>query len=79
MITDLDIPDMDSLELVRKARERSPDLNVVLYSCSSSEQAMQLVFDPKVSDVSDVPRKPCTFGEMLRIVKNATGRTFLLE
>jgi CheY-like chemotaxis protein len=80
MITDLDMPGMDGLELARMARELFPDLNVVLFTSNTTEQVLNLALDPKISDISEVHLKPCGFGDMLKgIIKRETGRTFLLE
>lgn len=80
MITDLDMPGMDGLELAHKARELLPHLNVVLFTGNTTERVLNLAFDPKVSDISEVHVKPSGLGEMLMgIMKRETSRTFLLE
>ncbi len=80
MITDLDMPEMDGLELARRARELIPDLNVVLFTGNTCEQVMNLILDPQVSDISEVHMKPRGLGDMLMgIMKRESGRTFLLE
>jgi len=80
MITDLDMPEMDGLELARQARELIPDLNVVLFTGNTTEDVLNLAFDPKVSDISEVHLKPCGLGDMLMgIMKRESGKTFLLE
>ena len=79
MITDLQMPQMDGFELARKARELFPDLNVVLFTGNSTEQVMNLVFDHKVSDISEVHLKPSGLGDMLMGIMKRAGRTFLLE
>ena len=80
MITDLDMPDMDGLELAHKARELFPNINVVLFTGNTAEQVMHLALDSKVSDISEVHHKPCGLGDMLKgIMKKEMGQTFLLE
>ena len=80
MITDLDMPDMDGLELAGKARELFPALNVILFTGNTTERVINLAFDPKVSDISEVVLKPCGLGDMLMgIMKRESGRTFLME
>ena len=80
MITDLDMPGMDGLELARKARELFPDLNIILFSGNTTDQVINLVLNPKVSDISGEHRKPCGLGAILKgIMNNETGKTFLLE
>ncbi|MBT0663054.1 response regulator [Geobacter pelophilus] len=80
MITDLDMPGINGFELARRARKQFPDLNIVLFTGNTTEQIINLALDPKVSDISEVHRKPSGLGEMLRgIIKRETGRTFLLE
>lgn len=80
MVTDLDVPDMDGLELTRKARVLFPDLNIVLFTGNTTEEVMHLALDPKVSDISGAHFKPCDLGDMLKgILNKETGKTFLLE
>ena len=80
MITDLDMPDMDGLELAGKARELFPALNVILFTGNTTERVINLAFDPKVSDISEVVIKSCGLGDMLMgIMKRESGRTFLME
>lgn len=80
MITDLDMPDMDGLELARQARELFPDLSVILFTGNTTEQIIHLAIDPKVSDISEVYYKPYGLGDMLKgIINREAGRTFLLE
>lgn len=80
MITDLDMPGMNGLELAHKARELFPDLNVVLFTGNTTEQVMHLALDPKVSDISEVHHKPYGLGDLLKgIMRKETGKTFLLE
>lgn len=79
MITDLNLPDMDGLKLACKARERFPNLNVVLFTGNTTEQVMLQVLDPKVSDISDGRSKSCDLSYMMGIVKSETGRIFLVE
>lgn len=80
MITDLDMPDMDGLELARRARELNSAMNIVLFTGNTTEQVMHLALAPKVSDISEVHHKPSGLGDMLKgILNKETGKTFLLE
>lgn len=80
MITDLNMPEINGLELARRARDLNPALNVVLFTGNTTEQVLNLAMDPKVSDISEVHLKPTTLGDMLLgIIGRETGRTFLLE
>ena len=80
MITDLEMPGMDGLELAREARKLNPDLDIVLFTGNTSEQVMNLIFTPQVSDISEVHSKPSGLCEMLMgIMKRGSGRTFLLD
>lgn len=80
MISDVDMPEMDGLELARQARELVPDLNVVLFTGNTTEDVLNLAFAPKVSDISEMHLKPCGLGDMLMgIMKRESGKTFLLE
>ena len=80
MITDLDMPEINGLELARRARDLSPGLNILLFTGNTSEQVLKLAMDPKVSDISEVHLKPTALGDMLLvIIGRDTGRTFLLE
>ena len=80
MVTNVDMPGMGGLELVRRTRELNSALNIVLFTGNTSEQVLKLALDPKVLDMSEARLKPCGLGEMLKsIMKRETGRTFLLE
>lgn len=80
LITDLDMPDMNGREFIRRARELKPDLNIILFAGNTTEQILKLFMDPKVSDISEVQLKPSALGDMLMgIIGRETGRTYLLE
>ena len=80
MIIDLEMPDINGLELARRARELSPALNVVLFTGNTTEQVLKLAMDPRVSDISEAHLKPTSLGDMLMgIIGRKTGRTFLLD
>lgn len=77
MITDLDMPDMDGLELARRVREQFPDLHIVLFTGNTTSHIMDLALHAKVSEVHFRPRG---FGDMLKSIMNREpGKTFLLE
>ena len=67
MITDLEMPDMDGLELARKARELFPDLNVILVTGNRSPHVLNLAFD---ANVSEVHFKPFDFNDILTCIMN---------
>lgn len=81
LITDMDMPGvMNGIELTLKARGLFPKLKVILFSGHSTEQIINLIIDPKVSDISEEHTKPCALNEMLQdIMNNKTGKVFLLE
>lgn len=75
MITDLEMPDMSGLELVRIARELFPDLNVVLITGNRSPNIQKLAFD---AGVSEVHFKPFDFSDILKgIINKESGKTFI--
>jgi CheY-like chemotaxis protein len=75
MITDLEMPDMDGLELARKARELFPDLNVILVTGNRSPHVLNLAIEAKVSEVHF---KPFYFNDILTCIMNKeTGKTFI--
>lgn len=55
LITDLEMPDMDGLELGRKAQELYPELNVVLFTGNTSPYIQKLSSDANVSEVHCIP------------------------
>ncbi len=62
VITDLDIPDMDGLELTRRVREQFPYLDVVLFTGNTSPHIMKQALE---ADVAEIYCKPLGFGDML--------------
>lgn len=80
MIIAIDMQEMVGMELVHQAHNIDPELNIVLFVADSVEQVLRLTLDPTVSDISEVPLKPCSFGNMLLDIKyRETGKVFLLE
>ncbi|MSN27385.1 MAG: response regulator [Geobacter sp.] len=80
IITNVDMPGMEGLELTRKARELIPALNIVLFTGDTAEQVLNLALNPKVLDMSEQQMKPCSLGEILKgIMNRETGRIFLLK
>ena len=82
LIIDMNMPGMlNGIELSRKAREQFPKLQVIIFSGNSTEQIMQLILDPKVSDIlTEEYLKPCSLNEMMQgFMNKKTGKTFLLE
>jgi CheY-like chemotaxis protein len=81
LITDMDMPGvMNGIELTLKARGLFPKLKVILFSGHSTEQIINLIIDPKVSDITEKDLKPITLNEVFRnIMNDETGRIYLLE
>jgi CheY-like chemotaxis protein len=80
MISDLDMQESTGLELARKAHQINPDLNIVLFIGDRAEQILNLILEPKVSDISGTTLKECTVESMLLDIKNRkTGKIFLLD
>lgn len=80
LIIAIDIQDMVGMELAHQAHKIDPELNIVLFVADSAEQVQRLALDPTVSDISEVPLKSYTFGNMLLDIKGReTGKVFLLE
>ena len=80
IVSDLELPDMHGFEFSRRVRERFPELNIVLFVGATTSQVMNLILDPRVSDISEVSCRPCGFGDMLlSILNRETGKSFLIE
>jgi DNA-binding NtrC family response regulator len=80
MIIAIDMQDMVGMELAHQAHNIDPELNVVLFLSDSAEQILKLTLDPTVSDISEIPMKSYSFGNMLLDIKyRETGKIFLLE
>jgi CheY-like chemotaxis protein len=80
MIANIDMPVLGGLELARSAHELNPVLNIVLFSGNTTEQVVNLVLNPMVSDISGTHRIPYSLGDMLMgVLTKETGKTFLLE
>lgn len=77
IVTDLEMPDMDGLELARKARELYPDLNVVLFTGNTSPYIQKLASDANVSEVHYIPSG---LGSMLKsIIKKETDKDLYVK
>ena len=77
LITDLDMPDMDGFELVRTAREQRPDLNIVLFTGTTTPNIIDLALNAKITELYF---KPSGLHNMLSsVISRETGKTFLLE
>ncbi|TSK07824.1 MAG: response regulator [Geobacter sp.] len=80
MITDLDMPGMDGLELAHKARQISPTLYVVLFTGNTTRELSQSALTPETSDISEIHAKPGGLRQMLRsILWRDYGRTFEMK
>lgn len=80
MIIAIDMQEMVGMELAHQAHNIDPELNVVLFLSDSAEQILKLTLDPTVSDISEIPMKSYSFGNMLLDIKyRETGKIFLLE
>ena len=80
MIIAIDMQEMVGMELAQQAHHIYPDLNIVLFVADNAEQVLKLTLDPTVSDISEIPLKSYSFGNMLLDIKyRETGKIFLLE
>ncbi len=80
MITDLDMQESVGLEMAHKAHQINPDLNIVLFIGDSAEQILNLILEPKISDISGTILKECNVENMLLDIKSReTGKTFLMD
>lgn len=81
LITDMDLPGMmNGMEFALKARGLFPGLKVILLSGHSTEQIMNLIIDPKVSDITEKGIKPLALYEIFQDAMNdGTGKIYLLE
>lgn len=68
MLTDLQMPGMDGLELARNARELAPDLHIVM--CTGFVTPELCAMADKTG-IAQVLRKPFHFVELLAIAKGA--------
>lgn len=77
MVIDLEMPDMDGFELVRRARELYPDLNVVLFTGNTSPYIQKLAIDAKVTEVH---YKTSGLGSMLKsIIKREADKDLYVK
>lgn len=67
MITDLEMPGINGLELARTARELLPDLNVVLITGNRLPNLQKLALD---AGVSEVHFKPFNFRDISKCIMN---------
>lgn len=70
MLTDLQMPGMNGLELARKARELAPGLQIVMCTGASSPEVCELAGK---AGIARVLRKPYVFREILAIAKGETA------
>lgn len=67
MITDLNMPGMDGLELVRKARETASQMPIIMFTGAMTPELPQLALETGVTKVLAKPFKP---DEMLKTVRS---------
>ncbi|ABQ25527.1 response regulator [Geotalea uraniireducens] len=66
MLTDLQMPGMNGLELARKARELAPDLHIVMCTGALTREVCELA---RKAGIAKVLRKPYVFLEILAIAR----------
>lgn len=66
MLTDLQMPGMNGLELARKARELAPDLQIVMCTGALTREVCELAGK---AGIAKVLRKPLLFQEILSIAR----------
>lgn len=71
LLTDLQMPGMDGLELARKARELIPDLPIVMCTGAVTPEVCALAEE---TGIAQVVRKPVRFYELFAIVGNLVSR-----
>lgn len=68
MLTDLQMPGMNGLELAQKARELAPDLHIVMCTGALSPEICELAGK---AGIAKVLRKPLPFPEILAIARGS--------
>lgn len=76
VILDLNLPKMDGLEVLRKAREQKPELKVLILSARSSVADKVTGLD---LGANDYLAKPFDFAELAARVRNLLKRRFIQE
>lgn len=66
LLTDVALPDMDSLELLRVAKERRPDLKAVVIAASPTEELYRAALDLGAASGLDRLPLPGIAGDLLR-------------
>jgi CheY-like chemotaxis protein len=66
MLTDLNMPGMNGLELARRARELAPDLRIVMCTASISPEISELASS---AGIAKVLGKPFIFPEILALAR----------
>jgi len=71
VLTDLHIPRLNGLELVRAIRARDPDIPIVIASGFLSQESVD---EFRGLNVAAFLQKPCPVGRLLRTISNVIGR-----
>jgi CheY-like chemotaxis protein len=70
MITDLNMPGLDGLELSRKGREMAPHMPIIMNTGGISPKVIQMAQE---AGISRVMAKPFLHNEMLEAIKAVRG------
>lgn len=70
MVTDLNLPGMDGLELARKVREIAPRMPIVMSTGNKSPEICRLA---KEAGIVEVFAKPFRFAELMGMVRENRG------
>src|SRR5262252_10594958 len=72
IVLDLGLPDCDGIEVIRRVRETSPNLPIIVLSVRSDERDKIAALD---AGADDFVTKPFAVGELLARVRSALRRT----
>lgn len=75
VITDIMMPEMDGLELIRAVRKLHPDLPVVAISGGMKATPMNFLPQAKLFGACRIIEKPISLSELLEVVNDLLGGT----